>query len=104
MKSTLHKMVKKVSFAIMAFMVLNAYFAQNMSASEVDDSLMVKRCDYYAALCEEYIPYVDEYVDHHNEQAACQTEVIMNDLNGHKPIVEKHQELIRCAVCKLEEG
>ena len=49
-KSHNKKWYKKAFFAILDFMVLNSFFAWNMSAEEIEDRFHVKRSDYYAAL------------------------------------------------------
>ncbi|KAL3791017.1 hypothetical protein HJC23_003006 [Cyclotella cryptica] len=98
-KAHYKKWYKKAYFAILDFMVLNSFFAWNMSVAEVVGRLKVKRSDFYAVLAEEMIEFVDntrgDDVDANLPEA--------DPLNGHAPMPINHRECMRCAVCKLEE-
>ena len=54
-------MVQKSYFAVLNFMVLNAYFAWNMSAPDVFGRFEVKRHEFYAAFSEEMLSYIDTH-------------------------------------------
>jgi len=89
-KAHYKKWYKKAYVAILDFMVLNAFFAWNMSVSEVETRLKVKRSDFYAVLAEEMIAFVDNVrgddIDGH-------TNVPMVDpLSGHAPLPINHHE------------
>ena len=59
MQSSLQEVYRKTYFVILDFMVLNAFFEWNMSMSEVETRLKVKRSDFYAVLAEESIDFAD---------------------------------------------
>ncbi len=83
-------------------MVLNSFFAWNMSVAEVGGRLKVKTSGFYAVLAEEMIAFVDNVrgddIDGH-------TNIPMVDpLDGHAPLPINHRECMQCVVCKLEEN
>ena len=49
------KVVQEVFFAILDVMVLNAFFAWNMSGEEVEVGFKEARSNFYAALSEEFM-------------------------------------------------
>ncbi len=81
-------------------MVLNSFFAWNMSAEEIEDRFHVKRSDYYAALAEELIAYVNNTGSESTGSEDLQSVTVQN---VHNPVPAPHKERMRCAVCKLEE-
>ena len=81
-------------------MVLNSFFAWNMSAEEIEDRFHVKRSDYYAALVDELIAYVDNTSSKSTGSEYFQSVTVQN---VHNPVPAPHKERMRCAVCKLEE-
>ncbi len=99
-KSHYKKWYKKSYFAVLDFMLLNAFFAWNMSAEEVDGRFKLKRSEFYAAYSEELIAFID----HIGGEGGASVHIPKEILNGHKPIPTKNKERFRCAVCKLEEG
>ncbi len=82
-------------------MVLNSFFAWNMSAEEVQDRFQVKRNEYYAALAEELLAYVDNTGGDNMDQVNSPRSPVTN---GHNPMPVDHKDRMRCAVCKLEEN
>ena len=99
-KSHYKKWYKKAYFAVLDFMVLNSFFAWNMSAENPDLArLKVKKWQYYAALAEEMIGYSDEEVD---------GEIIEEGTTrqgpGHVPTAMNAGTRYPCVVCNLEEG
>ena len=91
---------KKAFFAILDFMVLNSFFTLNMSAEEIEDWLHVKRSDYYAALVEELMAYVDNTGGKNTVLEDLASVPVTND---HNPVPASHKERMQCAVCNLEE-
>ena len=82
-------------------MLLNSFFAWNMSAEEEENRFKVKRSEYYAALAEEMIAYVDTTG---GEDVGIQVTLPENGrIDGHDPLPATHKERMRCAVCKLKE-
>ena len=98
-KSHYKKWYKKAFFGIIDFMVLNSFFAWNMSIGEVENRLRITRAEVFAALSKEMIGYVDAQ----GEDVGTQVSLI-DDVHGHVPIPANHHERLRCAVCKLEVG
>ena len=91
-------MVQK-TFAVLDFMVLNAYFAWNLPVSEVEGRLKVTRSACYAALCEELIAFEDTTGE---EDSAAKTGLpVWETLGRHRHIPVNHKDRMRCAVCKL---
>ena len=82
-------------------MALNAYFAWNLSVSEVEGRFKVTRNAFYAALCEELIAFKDTTGE--EDAAALIGLPVCETLGGHRPIPVNHKDRMRCAVCKLEE-
>lgn len=93
-------MVQKANFAVMDFIVLNAYFAWNISAPDVSGRFEVERYEFNAALSEEMLTNVDT----HGEEVGVQVNLQYDELNRHHPITVNHHKTIVCTVCKLEEG
>ena len=99
MQSSLQEVYRKPYFVILDFMVLNAFFAWNMSVSEVETRLKVKRSDFNAVLAEELIDFVDNV---EGEDRDNQSKVpTVDPLNGHAPLPINHHECMHCAVGKL---
>ena len=69
-------------------MVLNTYFAWNMSAPGVFGRFKVKRHEFYAALSEEMLSCVDT----HGEEVGVQVKLPYDELNRHHPIVASHHK------------
>ena len=70
-----------------------------MSEPGVFGRFKVKRHEFYAALSEEMLSYVDT----HGEEVGVQM-LPYDELDGHHPSVANHHKRMACAVCKLEEG
>lgn len=51
---------KKAYFTILDFIVLNSFFAWNVSTPEIKGRMKVRRKDFYPALSKEMIDYIDE--------------------------------------------
>ena len=60
MKAVYKNWNKNDYFAILDFMIPNSFFAWNMFPEEVQERFKVKRTQYYVALAEELVAYVDE--------------------------------------------
>jgi hypothetical protein len=82
-------------------MLLNAFFAWNMSVNQVEGRFKVKRNEFYAAYSEELIAFVDDIDGKDGGVKMSMQEDISNE---HKPIQTKNTDRLCCAVCKLEEG
>ena len=105
-KAHYKKWYKKAYFAILDFMILNAFFAWNMSAEEEPtlNRWKVKKWQFNAALAEEMIAYVDteQSEDANRREAGTSTDDIPTD--RHTPMPAVASERNRCMVCKqLEE-
>ena len=79
---------------------MNAYFAWNMSVPEVEGCMKVKRSEFFAALSE----YMLQFVDTRAKEVGVQADLLVDELNGHSHMTVKHHERAYCAVCKLEES
>ena len=55
-------MVQKTYMAILDFMLVNSFFAWNMSVPEVEGRMKVTRHEFYAALSQEMIKYEDKHL------------------------------------------
>ena len=88
-KAHYKKWYKKAYFAILDFMVLNAFFAWNMSVSEVESRLKVKRSDFYAVLAEELLDFVDNVEGEDSDNHAKAPTV--DPLNGNVPLPINHR-------------
>lgn len=94
-------MVRKAHFAVLDFIVLNAFCDWNLSVSNVEGQLKVIRGAFYAVLWEELIAFEDTT---RGENATAQTDLPVWDLlNGHCPIPLNNRDRIVCAVWKLEK-
>ena len=99
-KAHYKKWYKKAYFAVLDFMLLNGFFAWNMSAKEDPnlERMKVKKSAFYAAVVEEMIVFTkdDAWVD----DKACPTVV----LNDHILVPAVALDRRRCIVCSMEEG
>ena len=97
-KAHYKKWYKKAYFAVLDFMLLNAFFAWNMAAKDVSlNRLEVKKFAFYAAVAEEMTLYADgEEIDEDSDSSSEQ--------DGHIPKGAVKADRNCCVVCKLEEG
>jgi hypothetical protein len=69
-------------------MVLNAFFAWNMSASDVNGRLEVKCHEFFAALSKEMLAYIDT----HGNEVGIQVDLPHDEFNGHHSVAMKYQQ------------
>jgi hypothetical protein len=101
MKALYKNWNKNDHFAILDFMVPKSCFAWNMFPEELQERFKVKRSQYYAALAEELVAYVDET---EGEIVGVQTNLRSGiSMGGHNLILASNKEKIQCTVCKWEE-
>jgi len=97
-KAHYKKWYKKAYFAVLDFVMSNAFFAWNMSAEDPNlNCLKVKKFSFYAACAEEMTAYVDnEYMHYKNDVDP------IDRYDSHSPILPKTKQRNYCVVCKLE--
>ena len=99
-KAHYKKWYKKAYFAVLDFMLLNAFFAWNMAAEDSSlNRLKVKKFEFYAAVAEEMISYVDST----NSRRDPSTER-SSQQNSHKQQPADKGTRNYCVVCRLEEN
>ena len=100
-KAHYKKWYKKAYFAVLDFMLLNGFFAWNMSAKENPnlERMKVKKSAFYAAVAEEMIAFTEDDDAWVNDEA-CPAGV----LNDHIPVPAVASDRRHCIVCKMEEG
>ena len=99
-KAHYKKWYKKAYFAVLDFMLLNAFFAWNMAAEDPSlNRLKVKKFGFYAAVAEEMMSYVDTTNSCTDPSAETSSQ-----LNSHTQQPATKGTRNYCVVCRLEEG
>ena len=74
-------------------------FAWNMSALDANGRFKVNCHEFFAALSEEML----EYINTHGEDVVMKVNIAHDEFNGHEPVPMNHHDRMVWTVCKLKE-